>query len=61
MKIALIEITGDFPNTELSKPATVTIEGRIYTGTVKVIVIGEDPVATAKVTLEGAGLKAVTP
>lgn len=61
MKIVLIEVTGDFPDTELSKTATVTIEGRIYTGTVRVIVLGEDVAATTQVVLEGTRLKVVTP
>jgi len=59
LKIAIIEINGAFPDTELSKPATVTIEGRSYTGTVRIVVLGEDVVATTKVVLEGSGLKAV--
>jgi hypothetical protein len=57
----LIELTGDIESTTLNKSATITIEGKSYTG--KVVMIVEHAITvpeTGKVTTEGVGLKVVS-
>lgn len=58
MKIIIVEINETFPDTELSKPTAVAIEGRNYTGTIRAIILGENATVN-KVTLEGSALKVV--
>ena len=52
MKTIMITLAGDIPETEMSKQATVTIEGRTYTGSVRAIITHEvATVETSEVTL----------
>jgi hypothetical protein len=59
-KTVMITLSGDIPETELSKNATVTIEERSYTGIVKVIIIHETEPAPSSVTLQAPGLAVKT-
>jgi hypothetical protein len=59
----MITLDVDMPDTEMSKAASIDIEGRKYTGVVKVIIIHEaEPEAPAPttVTLEAPGLTVKT-
>lgn len=60
MKSILVVLDVDIPDTELSKPVTVDIEGRTYTGTCQAIVTHEVLGALSTVTLEAQSLKVKT-
>lgn len=59
-KSIVVTLEGDIPETEVGKNATVTVDGNNYAGKV-VAVIAHTEVATGTVTLEGAGLKTISP
>ena len=62
MKAVVVTLDVDMPSTEMDKQATVTIEGRNYTGKVTAIIeYTLHAVTPTKVTLEAVGLKAATP
>jgi len=59
-KTLVITVAEDVPDTELGKPATVTIEGRNYTGAVTAVILHPlVSIPTSEVTLRGAGLETV--
>jgi hypothetical protein len=60
VKSIMITLDVDIPETELGKSATVTIEGRSYTGTVRIIVIHEAEAEPSAVTLQAPGLTVKT-
>jgi len=58
VKAVIIVLSGDIPDTEMEKAATVAIETRNYTGKVAAIInyVIQIPAST-QVVLEGVGLK----
>lgn len=58
MKSVFVTLSVDIPDTEVKKPAKVTVEGREYDGVIQAIVVHEMAQA-GEVTLKAVGLGVV--